>query len=439
MSKVTYETNKQTAKILFFWFFTSLLAGAVGTGIVYFFTNIYKIVTIFLIQSGYIPLFLYPIFGAFIVGVIVYRIEPKSMGEGIPSYLESLNEKNGQISFKETFFKFWAALITLSTFGNGGFIGPVGRVSAGCMSSIGKLFAGRIMKHSYIHLYTICGLSAAIGALLHSPIGAGIFAVEIIQKTDMKYKDLFPSILSSSFSVYFAKNLGMQPIIYFSSIHKEFNPRITGWLLIIAVVSGLAGYGYIKLYETISRIWHRDHSHRNIFIVLKVLAGSFLAGSIAFLVNINILGTSTNLFNAVFSFNIDQLYGNIPHVIPLAIAVMLIMFLKAAANCFTIGSGLSAGFAGPAMLMGLLLGTVFIIIAGISPGTPEYYAFLAAGFAGMLSSTMNTPIATAVITLELFGFAYSLPAGIASIIGFQVNRSNTLYDFALRERKTEYE
>ena len=57
----------------------------------------------------------------------------------------------------------------------------------------------------------------------------------------------------------------------------------------------------------------------------------------------------------------------------------------------------------------------------------------------MLSSTMNTPIATAVITLELFGFAYSLPAGIASIIGFQVNRSNTLYDFALRERKTEYE
>lgn len=118
-----------------------------------------------------------------------------------------------------------------------------------------------------------------------------------------------------------------------------------------------------------------------------VLAGSLLAGIIAFTVNIDILGTSSNLFKAV----------------PLILVVILVMILKAAANCFTIGSGLSAGFA------------------------------------GMLSSTMNTPVATAVITLELFGFAYSLPAGIASIIGFQVNRSNTLYDFALRERKTEYE
>ena len=255
----------------------------------------------------------------------------------------------------------------------------------------------------------------------------------------MKYSDLFPSILSSAASVYFARLIGLDPIISFSTVHKNFNPKITGWLLVIAIVAGLAGYGYIKLYETISRIWHRDHSHRNLIIVIKVLAGSFLAGIIAFSVNINILGTSSKLFHAVFTFDVAMLYGNIPHAVPLSIAIIIIMILKAAANCFTIGSGLSAGFAGPAMLMGLLLGMVFIEIAGILPGTPEYYAFLAAGFAGMLSSTMNTPIATAVITLELFGFAYSLPAGIASIIGFQVNRSNTLYDFALRERKTEYE
>jgi chloride channel protein, CIC family len=439
MSKLLNESNKETVRTLLFWFFTAVLAGIIGTTVVYFFLTIYRIISEFLLSISFIPIFIYPIFGALLVGVVIYRIEPKSMGEGIPSYLESLNENNGRLSFKETIFKFWAALLTLSTFGNGGFIGPVGRVAAGVMSSIGKVLSGRYMKQSYIHLFTICGLSAAIGALLHSPVGAGIFAVEIIQKSDMKYKDLFPSILSSAFSVYFAKVLGLQPIIFFPGIHRAFDPQITGWLLLISVVSGLAGYGYIKLYETISRIWHRDHSHRNLIIVFKVLAGSFLAGFIAFLFNIDILGTSAGLFRGVFSFDINILYGNIPQVIPLVLAIILVMFLKAAANCFTIGSGLSAGFAGPAMLMGLLLGTVFIIIAGISPGTPEYYAFLAAGFAGMLSSTMNTPIATAVITLELFGFAYSLPAGIASIIGFQVNRSNTLYDFALRERKTEYE
>ncbi|MBI9109261.1 MAG: hypothetical protein JEZ04_21120 [Spirochaetales bacterium] len=66
---------------------------------------------------------------------------------------------------------------------------------------------------------------------------------------------------------------------------------------------------------------------------------------------------------------------------------------------------------------------------------PEYYALLAAGFAGVFSSTMNTPIATGVLTVELFGLFYSLPAGLASIVGFQINRHNTLYDMVLEEEE----
>ena len=156
-------------------------------------------------------------------------------------------------------------------------------------------------------------------------------------------------------------------------------------------------------------------------------------------INVNILGTSSGLFKAVFTFNAEILYGGLPVTLPLFFVLVILVISKAMANCFTIGSGLSAGFTGPAMLIGLLVGSIFVSIAGITPNTPEYFAFLAAGFAAMLSSTMNTPVATAVITLELFGLAYSLPAGMASIIGFQVNRSNTLYDFAVIERKEEFE
>ncbi len=439
MAKISFESNKQSIRALFFWISTSVLSGAIGTSTVYIFMALYKTITEALISFNNIPIFFYPVAGASVVGLVFYRLSPKSMGEGIPSYLEGLIEHRGFLEFKETFFKFWAALLTLSTFGNGGFIGPVGRVSAGIMSGIGKLFSGKFMKSSYVYLYSICGLSAAIAALLHSPIGAGIFAVEIIQKTDMKYKDLFPSILSSASSVFFAKEIGLEPIIKFVSIHKNFNHRITGWLLLIAIASGLAGYAYIKLYELISSLLNRDHRHRNRIIVIKVIIGSIIASLLAYFINTDIIGTSTKLYSSVFSFNIAALYGNLPQTISFSLVIIVLILFKATANCFTIGSGLSAGFAGPAMLLGLLLGMLFVNFAGITPGTPEFFAFLAAGFAGMLSSTMNTPIATAIITLELFGFAYSLPAGIASIIGFQVNRKSTLYDFALKQRESEYE
>ncbi len=439
MKNVSVESNIHSIKLLLFWFISACLAGVIGTIIVYIFNFLYTLITSVILNNSYFPIFIYPILGSIVVGSVIYRIEPKSMGEGIPSYLASLKDENGLLPFKETFFKFWATLITLSTFGNGGFIGPIGRVTSGIMSSIGKFLAGRFMRSSYIHMYTICGLSAAIGALLGSPVGAGVFAVEIIQKTDMKYRDLFPSILSSSFSVYFARIIGLKPIISFTSIHTSFDIGITGWLLLVAVVAGLTGYGYIMMYETISRVFHRNHNHRNRIIILKVITGSIIAGTIAMLINIDILGTSGGLFNAVFNFNAEILYGRLPGTFPIFLVLSILVISKAMANCFTIGSGLSAGFTGPAMLIGLLIGSIFISIAGIDPNTPEYFAFLAAGFAGMLSSTMNTPVATAVITLELFGLAYSLPAGMASIIGFQVNRSNTLYDFAVMERKEEYE
>jgi H+/Cl- antiporter ClcA len=433
------KPGTDTVRYLLFLFISAAIAGFVGTATVYIFIKLYT-----LIQYGFtfipeLPLLAYPLIGAFATAAIIYRIEPKSMGEGIPSYLEGINEGGGHLPFRETFFKFWAALFTLSTFGNGGFIGPVGRVSAGIMSSLGKLAAPHLKRKNFLSLYTICGLSSAVAALLGSPIGAGIFAVEIIQKEDMKYRDLFPSILSSGFSVYFARVIGLKPVFSINSIHKVFDVQIIPWIFLIALVAGATGFGYIKLYEKISRLFHRDHNHRNSLIILKAVLGSLVAGLIALLINVNIHGASKGLFEAIFAFDAAGLYGNLPDFLPLFLVLLIVLIMKALANCFTVGAGLSAGFTGPAMLIGLLIGGIFVSLAGIEPGTPDFYAFLAAGFAGMLSSTMNTPIATAIITLELFGFAYSLPAGIASIIGFQVNRSNTLYDFATSERKTEFE
>ncbi|OQY30776.1 MAG: hypothetical protein B6241_15370 [Spirochaetaceae bacterium 4572_59] len=52
---------------------------------------------------------------------------------------------------------------------------------------------------------------------------------------------------------------------------------------------------------------------------------------------------------------------------------------------------------------------------------------------------MNTPIASAIMTIELFGMYYSLPAGLAAVIGFLVNQEHTLYDLVLEEREEKRE
>ena len=57
----------------------------------------------------------------------------------------------------------------------------------------------------------------------------------------------------------------------------------------------------------------------------------------------------------------------------------------------------------------------------------------AAGLAGLIASSLNVPLAAAIIVSEVFGSHLGFPAAIAAILGFQANRHHTVYDVTLGE------
>jgi CIC family chloride channel protein len=285
-----------------------------------------------------------------------------------------------------------------------------------------------------MQIFPICGMAAAMGALVHSPIGGGIFAVEIILRTNMRYKQLFPAILASTSSVFLARHLGLEPIIHFPLMHGVMDVRILPVLLLTTFIAGFAGKLFIFCYSGISHLFQRNRKTSIRRRTIYMMCGSLIA-SIVFWVNPSLMGTSSDLFDAVLSGARIPLYGGLPHSVDIMKILFVMFILKGMANIFTVGSGMSAGFAGPAILMGLLLGAGFAEIFGIPFGSVEYIALLAAGFASYFSSIMNTPIASAILTIELFGMYYSLPAGLAAVIGFLVNQEHTLYDLVLEERE----
>lgn len=419
------------------WLFIALLSGFSGSWFIFFSLKIFQYMNR-IIRTVSVPLFLWPLAGAVFLGMLVYRREPRAKGEGMPSYLICMREGNGRLSARETFYKYWAAMITLGTIGNGGFLGPLGRVHAGMMSFLYRWFPRKIMSRRMMPLFSICGMSAAFAALIHSPVGAGIFAVEIIQKSDMKYRQLFPAILASTFSVIFCTLFNFEPVFIFKTNNGSVGMHITGILLIVITAAGFAGRWFISLYSKISSWFNRDHHHLSpAGLTLRLLIGSLLAFALTSMINPELSGTSRKIFEALMNGDIEILQGHGSSSIPLWLILAVLLIVKAIANCLTVGSGMSAGFAGPAIIIGLLLGACFAFLFKVPVLSSEYYALLAAGFAGMFSSTMNTPIASAVITLEMFGIHYGWPAGLASIIGFQINRSRTLYDMAMEEREEE--
>ena len=427
------KENRRSYRYLVQWLIIALIAGLSGS----FFINLFILavsgISEFLSSIEAVPLIAWPVAAAIILGFAVYRLEPRAKGEGIPSYLIAMNENFGRLSISESFYKLVASLLTLGAFGNGGYLGPGGRVSAGIMSALRRVIPVKVIAKEHTALFPVCGLAAAFASLIHSPIGAGIFAVEIIQKSSMRYRQLFPAILAAEVSVYISRIFGFKPVFSVAAVQSPVDFRLAGILVLLSVAAGFAGRAFTMLYAFISRLFHRDKHLPHAGMAVRAVIGSLAAFCAVYFLNPDLLGTSRGVFDAVLCGDETILYGNLSGSMPLFLVLILLVIAKALANSLTVGSGMSAGFAGPAILIGMLIGAAFADLFGILPGTAEYFALLAAGFAGVFSSTMNTPIAVSVIIMELFGIHYGLPAGLGAVIGFQVNRQHTLYDMVFEE------
>lgn len=430
MKKISDQTLT-SYQFLFKWTIAAVSSGLFGSVLVHLFSITCNAVVSYL-QSRPVPVIVWPIAGAALAGNFIYRMERHAAGEGLPSYIAALQFHSGKLPFSVTVYKLLAALSTLMTLGNGGIVGPLGRVSAGVMSFVS---GSMIRKHSrgmadYQRTATICGLAAVIGAIFHSSIGGGIFAVEIIQKAKMGYKDLFPAILSSSTAVFVCKSIGWQSFYRIDAVDRFMELSLVGWLLVFSIVVGFIGGGYTMLYTRIAGLFKRSEGN----MAIKVVIGSFTAAIIAWAINPELLGTSRNMIQAILSNDQALLRGrfsaSLLHIVPV---LCIMAFAKSLCNCITVGSGMSAGFTGPAALTGMLLGMAMAQLAGIESGTASYHAFIAVGFCAMLASSMNIPLAAAVMTVELFGLEYSFPAGLSAIIGFQVMRHQTIYAYAVRD------
>ena len=413
------------------WIVLSVVAGIIGSVLVHFFIK-FSTTVLGAISSSKLPLFVIPLIGALVAGGIIYRLQPHAAGEGIPSYIRGIRIHKGDLLFSVTFYKFFAALVTVATLGNGGIVGPLGRVSAGIMAAI----TGRLKKWHVAftredqHTAAICGLAAAVGTIFHSSIGGGIFAVEIIQRTRMGYKDLFPAILSSSTAVFVCKSIGWPSFYRFSAVDEFMDIAMIGWLLLLCICTGVLGGFYSFLYNRTTKIIKRKEG--NVF--LKVIAGSLVAALLAWIINPELMGTSSDIIPALFSpvgDKIELLSGNTSFIPHLGIILLIMFFAKIVCNCITVGSGMSAGFTGPACIAGMFLGASMAQFLGLDITSPTYFSFLAAGFSGFLASSMNIPLAAAIMTTDIFGLQHCFPAALAAVIGFQVTRHETIYDYAL--------
>lgn len=363
-----------------------------------------------------------PIAGGLMTSVFI-KWDPRTASDGIQHYIDGVRGERKGLGILLVPVKYLASLFTLTTGGSGGRVGPV-VLMGGCFGSWASRLSGRHRQRDY-GTATMCGAAAAIGALLGTPLGGGIFAAEVLSPSGIRYRGIFPAILSSTMG-YVMRTHFFPKVWDFSVPRYSFKMSEIVPVFAAALLAGLVGLAFTLLYQVsvkkMQAVRHRVWIVPAVGAALVVGFGwstVFLGGA----EGTEIMGIGVGLFIRMMQTPLT-----------LRLALTLLVF-KTLSTISTVASGGSGGLFYPALLIGGLVGSVLSQIVDASYAL--HLALLSAAIGASLASVVNVPIAAAVMMLEMFGTGLGVPIIIGATAGFMIGRPGVVYHYGRREEHVD--
>ena len=118
---------------------------------------------------------LIPTIGSLGMGYLLYRFFPNARGSGVPQTKAALYAREGRITLKTIFGKFFCTSVTLACGIPLGREGPSVQVGAGIASVLGRKLG---LSPEKVKALIPVGAAAAIAAAFNTPLAAVLFALE---------------------------------------------------------------------------------------------------------------------------------------------------------------------------------------------------------------------------------------------------------------------
>lgn len=293
--------------------------------------------------------------------------------------------------------------VSLVCIGAGGAAGPEAPLvqTTGAFGTwlAGRTGASRIDRR----VLTITGMASGFTVLFGLPLGAAIFALEILHRRGLEYYEaLMPAVIGSlcGHAVYtVASGLGLRPVWSFPPV-----PALRPVDLAFAVAAGAAGAAVAALFTGMNRT-ARAAFRRLPGPARPVLVGAALAGLAAWT-------------PYALTFGERQL-GGLVHARPATVAAAVALFATAAAakllaTTVTISGGWRGGFIIPLFLVGASLGR--LVHAGL-PATNEV-VLMAALMAAINTGVTKTPIGSTLVVAGMGGLRLLPTTLLAAVVAW---------------------
>lgn len=310
---------------------------------------------------------------------------------------------------------FAATVLTHLVGGSAGREGAALQIGGSIGWQVGRLFH---QGDRDVRMATMCGMSAVFAALFGTPLTAAIFALEVLTVGVFYYVALIPCLISA-LTAYGISLLFQLPPTRFT-ILEAFPLSPVGLLQITAlsVLCALVSIAFCVSMHKTDRLLQRRLPNP----YLRVLLGSAALIVLTLLCGTDYNGAGTDVILAAVG----------------GTAVPWAWLLKIVFTAITIGCGFKGGEIIPSFFIGATFGCFMGGLLGIPPTFGA-----AVGIVAVFCGAVNCPIASIVLSVELFGAGelsyFAIACGVSYMLSgyYGIYQSQEIRYSKLRPEKIE--
>ena len=342
---------------------------------------------------------LFPVVGSLIIGYLLYRYFPDARGSGVPQTKAALFAREGRITLRTVFGKFFCTSATLASGIPLGREGPSVQVGAGIGSVLGRLLG---LRPEQVKKLIPVGAAAAIAVAFNTPLAAVLFSLEEILG-DLHAPVMGAVVLASATAwMVLRVSLGNHPLFKVPQ-YELVSPAEFAVYAALGVAGGVVSAAFTRFLLGMRAMFLRFPQNTAWF---HPVTGGLLVGLIGWFVP-QVLGVG-------YGFVGQALNGNMAFKL-----MLLLVVLKLFAVTASYASGNAGGIFGPALFIGAMVGgTVGTVAHHLFPAytaTPGAYALVGMGalFAGIVRAPMTSVLMIFEMTQD---YAVIVPLMIANLV-----------------------
>lgn len=378
------------------WLFLSLVVGITGGLLGAGFHHALHFVTHVRAEHQWL-IFLLPVGG--LLTVAIYHVLRMPKNRGTNEIIDAILEKKpvGPMVAPAVFL---ASAVTHLFGGSAGREGAALQIGGSVASKLGDLF--HLKDHNRTILVT-CGMSAVFAGLFGTPLTATIFCMEFVSVGTLFTPALLPCYLSAFFASRISGLLGVHAETFFLETAAGLNIANIGGTVALALLVSVLGIAMCQMFHTAEHLAAHHLHNRCVRIAL--------GGAV---VTVMTLLVGDQRFNgAGMDMAMEALGGT---------ADWYSFLLKMLFTAVTLAAGFKGGEIVPTFCIGATFGCVVGGLLGLDPGIAA-----ALGLIGLFCCATNSPLASIILSVEMFGTANLYLFALVCVICFVLSGTGGLY------------